>query len=387
MNNNWISQEIIIKNKLIDLLPNKIYKLKDKKQLIKVINSDLNKKYTLNNFNNLEKIKNIIINLNLQELYIIDRCENFNIIKSNILPNICIKKINKYILDKKLNLSCSIFYKNKNILNYNNKIYAMHSIGKVFTGFLIMLLLNNGCITEKDINSPIQIDSTILNKLPVKVKNRLKTITMLDAMTHISGIKDYLNKYFDALKINNKICPIEPEDYIKYIDNNVSKKGIYYYSNAGILLCGLSIKYLYNKNKKTNKTYNEILYEYIINPSKITTFSIFRPKNGTYNKTNKLSKFINGSPGGGYWISSYDLSLFGNFIISMVYDNKKIFTYLKKYGSEFYSDNLIRHFGGIDGSSCVLSVYLKKKISIAIMDNDDNSTDLLNLGLKIFNCD
>ena len=38
MNNNWISQEIIIKNKLIDLLPNKIYKLKDKKQLIKFIN-------------------------------------------------------------------------------------------------------------------------------------------------------------------------------------------------------------------------------------------------------------------------------------------------------------------------------------------------------------
>ena len=172
MNNNWISQEIIIKNKLIDLLSNKIYKLKDKKQLIKFINSNLNKKYTLNNFNNLEKIKNIIINLNLQELYKIDRGENFNIIKSNILTNICIKKINKYILDKKLNLSCSIFYKNKNILNYNNKIYAMHSIGKVFTGFLIMLLLNNGCITEKDINSPIQIDSTILNKLPVKVKNR-----------------------------------------------------------------------------------------------------------------------------------------------------------------------------------------------------------------------
>ncbi len=30
MNNSWINKEIIIKNKLIDLLPNKIYNLKDK---------------------------------------------------------------------------------------------------------------------------------------------------------------------------------------------------------------------------------------------------------------------------------------------------------------------------------------------------------------------
>jgi hypothetical protein len=77
-----------------------------------------------------------------------------------------------------------------------------------------------------------------------------------------------------------------------------------------------------------------------------------------------VSKFINGSSGGGYWISSYDLSLFGNFMIN----NKKIIKYLKKYGSEFYSNDLIQHFGGINGSKCVLSVYLKNKISIAIMD-------------------
>jgi hypothetical protein len=69
----------------------------------------------------------------------------------------------------------------------------------------------------------------------------------------------------------------------------------------------------------------------------------------------------------------------------MCYNNKQIFTYLKKYGSEFYFDNLIRHFGGINGSKCLLSVYLKNKISIVIMDNDGNSTDLLHLGLNIFN--
>ena len=109
MNNSWINQEIIIKNKLIDLLPNKIYNLKDKKQLINFINSQLNKKYTLNNFNNIEEIKNIIINLKLTDLYEINNGENFNIIKSNTIPNIYIKKIKQYILDKILNISFSIF--------------------------------------------------------------------------------------------------------------------------------------------------------------------------------------------------------------------------------------------------------------------------------------
>jgi CubicO group peptidase (beta-lactamase class C family) len=137
-----------------------------------------------------------------------------------------------------------------------------------------MLLLDHKIITEQYINSPVQIDPNVLNELPKKVKNRLKTTTMLDIMTHMSGIKDYLKKYLEQLETNNKICPIEPEDFIEYIDDNVNKKGIYHYSNAGILLCGLSIKYLYNKNKGTNKNYNEILHEYIIEPAKLKTFSI-----------------------------------------------------------------------------------------------------------------
>ena len=156
MNNNWTMQEIIIKKNLIDLLPDKIYQLKDKTNLLNFINLTLlNKKYTSKDFNNIINIKNILLNLNLSDLCEINIHENFNIIKPNLIPNICIKNIKKYILDKKLNLSCSIYHNNKNILNYNNEIYAMHSIGKVFTGFLIMILLNLKIITEKDINSPI----------------------------------------------------------------------------------------------------------------------------------------------------------------------------------------------------------------------------------------
>ena len=383
MSNKWISKEKNIKDKLVELLPKKIYNLKCKKKFIDFINMTLNTKYKLKYFDNILNIKNVLQHLDyndLMEIYI-----NENICKYKIKLNIDTISINKYILNRKLNISYSIFHNNRNIINYKNKVYAMHSIGKVFTGMLIMIMLDLKIITENDINSPIQIDPTILNTIPIKVKNRLKTTTMLDAMTHMSGLKNYLTKYFDALKINNKINPLNPEDFVKYIDDDVDKKGIYNYSNAGILLCGLSVQYLYNKNKKTNKTYNEILYEYIIKPSKITTFSIIKPKNGTYNKKNKIASFINGSPGGGYWISSYDLGLFGKFILKIM--NTNIKKYLKKYGSEFYDykNNIIQHSGGINGSLSNLMVYLNYNTSIAIMGNEDKSADILKYAIEYIN--
>lgn len=64
----------------------------------------------------------------------------------------------------------------------------------------------------------------------------------------------------------------------------------------------MSIEYLYNKKKSSKKKYNEILNEYIIEPAKLKSFSIVKPKKGTYNKNYEWYQFINGSPGGGYWI-------------------------------------------------------------------------------------
>jgi len=376
MNVSWVEQEKIITTKLKNLISEKIYKLKDKTMVIITINEKSNKKYTKKNFNTLSKIRNIISNIDWKILYQINLGENFKIIKENFKPNLDIKNVKQYIIDKKLNLSCSIYQNNKNIFNYNNQIYAMHSIGKVFTGIIIILLLNDKIINDIDLNSPLQIDPEIFDKLPQKVANRLKTTTMLDVMTHMSGIKDYLGKYLEHLELNNKINPYEPEDFIEYIDDSVYKKNIFNYSNAGILLCGLSIKYLYNKKNNTNKSYNDILFDYIIKPAKLKSFSISCPKNGTYNKDDKIAKYINGSPGGGYWITSNDLALFGNFLLNEII-NKKIVYYLKKYGREFYEKNIIRHGGGINGSSCYLKIYLKNNISISIMDNDGMSSNIL----------
>ena len=73
----------------------------------------------------------------------------------------------------------------------------------------------------------------------------------------MSGLTNYLGNYFEALKKNNKENPIEPEDFIKYINPNIKEKYQYNYSNTGLLLCGLSVKYLYNNKLKENKIWQE----------------------------------------------------------------------------------------------------------------------------------
>lgn len=341
----------------------KVSTMKNRTMLIKFVNNILGKQYTSGDFQS--NTQQIINQLAITEIREIDAAENFGIFQLK-KPNVEKTNIDDYISYKGLNLSYSIYKDNQHI-NNRNDIYAMHSVGKVFTGFLTMLLLCDRIITQKDIRSPLQVDEQILKLLPQKIIKRLEETTMLDVMTHFSGLKDYLGNYMMNLQEN----PMEPEQFVKYIDSDVGDKGVFNYSNAGLLLCGLSIKHLYNKKFKTQKSYSEILNKYIITPAALCTFSISRPPNAV---CSKKGKFINGSPGGGYWISVTDLAKFGLFILEKVKEKLKIKKYLKKYGREFYHNKIITHGGGIPDSSCQLTVYLKHNISVAIMDNDGNSS-------------
>jgi hypothetical protein len=377
----FIGNENKLFNKNIEKISKKISEIKDKTQLIEFINKNQNKKYVIDDFSNITSIINIIKTLSLSDMIMIDNGEHFNIFKIK-KPNIEEENINDYILSKKLELSYSIYNNNKNINNNGDIIYPMHSIGKVFTGFLIMLLINEDIITENDILEPIKLDKEIIDLLPIKVIERLKETTMLDVMTHLSGLKNYLKNYFDDLRNNNNINPIEPIEFIKYIDQDVGNKGEYIYSNAGLLLCGLSIKHLYNKKKSSNKSYNDILYEYIIKPANLETFSITKPKEAIYNnKDVDIMEFVNGSPAGGYWISSNDLAKFGIFILDEIKIKPNIKKYLEKYGKEFYYNNIISHSGGLPGSNCWLTIYLEHDISVAIMDIDGKSSKQLKFAI------
>ena len=366
----------------INKISKKIMKIENKRGLINFINNRLDKKYTNDNFATIKDITKILSSLTTIDLIFIDSAEHFDVFDSaRKKPDTNKKDIDTYIDDKKLELSYSINDNGKIINNLGNNIYAMHSIGKVFTGFLIMLLLNDGIITKKDINSPLQLDKDITEQLPKTIKKRLKETTMLDVMTHQSGLTDYLGNYFESLRNNNKENPINPEDFVQYIDHDVKQKNKFNYSNSGLLLCGLSAKHLYNKRTKNNKSYNEILNEYIIKPADLRTFSITKPKNAIFNdKAVDVAEFINGSPTGGYWISVDDLAKFGAFIL----EKPKIKKYLEKYGGEFYHENMVSHSGGINGSNCWLTVYLDYNISVAIMDNNGTDSRQLKMAIEYF---
>lgn len=130
--------------------------------------------------------------------------QKLNIVEMNNVPNININQINKYIYDKNRNLSYS-FQNYDNKFDYNGEyIYAMHSIGKIFTGFVIILLLYDKTIDENMMHEPIQLEKTVLNKLDNNARTRLKDTNFLDVMTHYSGLDDFMENYINAIK-NKKI--------------------------------------------------------------------------------------------------------------------------------------------------------------------------------------
>jgi len=371
-------------NDNITKMAKKIVKIKDKTKLIDFINKNSNKNYTEEDFTIVNNIEKILNSLRMLDLININSGEHFNIFKIK-KPNINKKDIEEYISEKKLDLSYSMNDNGKIITNTKDEIYGMHSIGKVFTGFLIMLLLDGEIITQKNINAPLQLDKEVRNKLPKIILDRLEETTPLDVMTHMAGLTNYLSNYMNELSINNKENPIEPEDFIKYINPDVKEKNKYNYSNTGLLLCGLSVKHLYNKKLKENKSYNQILEKYIIKPAKLKTFSINKPEKAVFNKSGtEIAEFLNGSPAGGYWISPNDLAKFGVFILEQVKEKPKTKKYIKKYGGEFYYKNIISHSGGIKGSNCWLTVYLNRNISVAIMDNNGKDSRHLKFAIDYY---
>ena len=123
---------------------------------------------------------------------------------------------------------------------------------------MLVLLYNDNIISDNELHIPIKLDETVLNKLSKDVKDRLQNVSILQCIKHESGLKDYMNKYHNKLiECSNQKKefpnPIEPEDFLIYVDKNVLDKkeiGKYNYSNLGILLVALSLKYYYNNKIK-----------------------------------------------------------------------------------------------------------------------------------------
>lgn len=289
--------------------------------------------------------------------------------------------------------------------------FAMHSIGKMFTGMLAIKMIEMGIIPtdslDNALDKPIQLDPTVMDKLeeycPALKEHLTKegAPTFRQIMLHEGGLDDYLNKYEAAIQkaIDNKdsIPQINsPEDFLKYAQEEIHelKEGETHYSNLGLLLTGLSIQHHYNlKHPTDQKTYQEILEEFVLNPAGISSFNLTRPEEGSYNELHAAAAHIQGGPAGGYWINPMDLLKFGQWTAKQCED-KSFYGLVKEYGGEFqperqqikkeedFNPEELSHGGQIDSATSFLGTFLPNGITVAILSNQPFQAAVLEGAIK-----
>ena len=222
------------------------------------------------------------------------------------------------------------------------------------------------------------------------IKQRLNEATFLDLMTHMSGLSDkstnHKSAILSALLEHTPIPnPIEPDDFLQYASDKIKTIHKFNYSGLGIIIASLYAKHLYNKKHNTKLSYNEILHKYIIHKAKLNSFSIKMPsENVLYNINDKVAPYLNGSPSGGYWISCNDLLKFGEFILNKCRTDADLYELVKKYGTEFYKNGKMEHFGGIGSASTLFSVDITANTIVCIMDNHNSDAHLLWYAMNIY---
>lgn len=266
-------------------------------------------------------------------------------------------------------------------------IYAMHSVGKVFTGVLALTLIHQKKIPADILEQRVVLPEQVLSALPHAVQERLKEVTLHQLMTHQAGLGDYLSKYCEAIGSSISSAtpaprPIAPQDFLPYADESLSEIGKQRYSNLGILLTGLAIEHAYKSAHpdESDTNYNALLHRFITEPAGMECFFVEKPDSpaARYNAEDKLAPYIAGSPAGGYWTSAEDLQKFGSFIYEQCRD-EEFLSLVKRFGQEFYDEksNTVQHAGGIPSSSAFLSVSLTDGSSHAILSDQPNTAIML----------
>lgn len=273
-----------------------------------------------------------------------------------------------------------------------SKPFPIHSVGKIFTGAMVLKMIQQGIISEEALSMPPQFSEEVTEFIADKLPNIsviLKKCTLKNLMLHQSGLGDYLTPYCQKLKEEieaaekEKQAPVlptlkNPEDFLRFAEDNIfdldSVSPIsgeqQHYSNLGILLVGLAAQHAYNSQASAQYTYDQLLQQYILTPANITSFSIHNPGNGVVNLEDPVAPYITGSPAGGYWMTVEDLCKFGQWLSSES-KNEDFLRLLKAHGGEFYdkTQNVILH-SGITSSSAMLKCYLNTGTTVAILSEE-----------------
>ncbi len=287
-----------------------------------------------------------------------------------------IAKIREYMQEKGMSGSICLGSDDKKLVtseiteNEPASSYAIHSIGKVFTGILALLMVREGVILDADLKAPVQLDESVINALPPKVREQLKKVSLHELMTHKAGLGNYMGGYIGAISKGTNLEMRTPNDFLQFAEDEVFPIGEQKYSNLGILIVSLAIQHAYVK-KHGACEYNEILKKYIIDEVGMPSFSLQKPENAKFNHADSIAAHFEGSPAGGYWMTTEDLAKFGQWIYDKAKDDSELEPLMKKYGQEFYDadSRAVFHTGDIPSSSALISVSLKTGELVSILSD------------------
>jgi len=287
--------------------------------------------------------------------------------------------------------------------------FAIHSVGKIFTGLLAIMMIKKGIIDEDVLDKPVKLEESvkeIIRDHSKIISAHLEKTTLRELMLHQSGLGDYLGNYEDAidfaLKTNTAIPEIQlPENLLKFAEETIEipdkEKGEIRYSNLGLLLVGLSIQHHFNeKNKNTEgyryKTYDEIQQDNIFQPAGMNV-SLKKPDNAVFNeKEHPVAAHICATPSGGHWTTAEDMQKFGQWICKEVETErnlknepklpesgllekpekkpeKPLYQLMQEYGGEFFDNGIVGHIGAIESASAEFSANVNTGTTVTVLSD------------------
>lgn len=267
--------------------------------------------------------------------------------------------------------------KNK-IPNTINTKFSVGSVGKTFTGVLVMQLVEQGKIKLTDTLDKYLPDFPYTEKSQIQIRHLLN---------HTSGLGNYFSHkdYQSKIPVLRKI-----DDALKLVyDQKPSfEPGTrYQYSNSGMLVLGALIE------KVTGMSYREYLKKQLLDPIGMNDSGIYYPEDNVPDRAIGYSKISDNnyavetenefpafSDGGLYStvrdMLKYDMALRENRLLSQ--ENKEImFTVTppaENYalGWEkliFKGDEYVGHVGGCSGFAADFKSFQKDQIMIIVLSN------------------
>ncbi len=255
--------------------------------------------------------------------------------------------------------------------------FVIHSIVKMFTGVLLLRLVETGIINEEALNEPIQfqLGEDVIQALSPAVQNQLARTTLRDVMLHRGRYGDYMKKYENAIGqavAEGRPVPEirRPQDLLAYADEELVELGPdgSAYSNLGMLLLGLAIEHMYRESTRRDLTYQEILQQHLLRDTGIQIFEAEMPRGARVSQNDPIAPHVMGSPAGGYWCTANDLLRFGDWLRQQC-RRASFMRLVEGYGGEFYIERYreFMHGGDTLSSSVHFSHRIDNELTVVAM--------------------